>query len=335
MRGDAAARRHGRGSGSALQRAARRGDAVGGSHDGPTERHTRPERAPHAIRRAPSPANDCATRDLVLTSDKPRRAVLGNPGDVAMDIRLRNRSGINCVLDGWPGVDFVGGKAEPPTKCVPGHPGRQHLGRIDTTSRRRLSVTRYGPGHPTAVRLAPGRSTSFSLVWKSATETVCNGADFYDPPYAADIWVPGDSAPVVVTLLPISPCHGKIGITPFGITGRGPSPHLSGVTSPTEVEVCVDFGPYIDSRAWGGYVIDPGSTTPTTPTRSPRTRLRPNRRSHDHGEARSRHVTMTLDAHAHVLGTTLRAAADQVDDALGLDDSDEGSEDVVEPGTDD
>ncbi|MEU6317126.1 DUF4232 domain-containing protein [Streptomyces sp. NPDC047009] len=62
----------------------------------------------------PSPANDCATRDLVLTSDKPRRAVLGNPGDVAMDIRLRNRSGINCVLDGWPGVDFVGGKAEPP-----------------------------------------------------------------------------------------------------------------------------------------------------------------------------------------------------------------------------
>ncbi|MGI5138694.1 MULTISPECIES: hypothetical protein [unclassified Streptomyces] len=44
---------------------------------------------------------------------------------------------------------------------------------------------------------------------------------------------------------------------------------------------------------------------------------------------------MTLDTHAHVLGTTLRVAADQVDDALGLDDSDEGSEDVVEPGTDD
>ncbi|MGW2931020.1 hypothetical protein ACWDA7_03940 [Streptomyces sp. NPDC001156] len=178
-----------------------------------------PSASPTRSAASPSPANDCATRDLVLTSDKPRRAVLGNPGDVAMDMRLRNRSGISCVLDGWPGVVFVGGEAEPPTKCVPGYPGPQCLGRIDTTTRRPLSVTRYGPGRPTAVRLAPGRSTSFSLVWKSATETVCNGADFYDPPYAADIWVPGDSAPVVVTPLPISPCHGKIAITPFGVTG--------------------------------------------------------------------------------------------------------------------
>jgi hypothetical protein len=47
------------------------------------------------------------------------------------------------------------------------------------------------------------------------------------------------------------------------------------------------------------------------------------------------HVTMTLHTYAHVLGTTLRAAADQVDDALDLDDSDEGSEDVVESGTND
>ncbi|MFE2018004.1 hypothetical protein ACFW9O_08110 [Streptomyces sp. NPDC059499] len=28
-------------------------------------------------------------------------------------------------------------------------------------------------------------------------------------------------------------------------------------------------------------------------------------------------ITMTLDTYAHVMGTTLRAAADQMDDALG------------------
>ncbi|MFF3879335.1 DUF4232 domain-containing protein [Streptomyces sp. NPDC001978] len=186
-----------------------------------------PSASPTRSAVSPSPAvasgggsgNDCAARDLVLTSDRPRGAVLGNPGDVAMDVRLRNRSGIRCVLDGWPGVVFIGGGEEMPTECVPGYPGPQCVGRVDTTTRRTLSVTRYGPGHPTAVRLAPGQSTSFSVVWKSATATVCIGADFYYPPYAWDIWVPGDSAPLVLTPLPISPCHGKIGITPFGVTG--------------------------------------------------------------------------------------------------------------------
>ncbi|MEJ8670117.1 site-specific integrase [Streptomyces sp. MS1.AVA.1] len=37
-------------------------------------------------------------------------------------------------------------------------------------------------------------------------------------------------------------------------------------------------------------------------------------------------ITMTLDTYAHVMGTTLRAAADQMDDALGLNNSDEDSE---------
>ncbi|MEU2990886.1 site-specific integrase [Streptomyces griseoincarnatus] len=37
-------------------------------------------------------------------------------------------------------------------------------------------------------------------------------------------------------------------------------------------------------------------------------------------------ITMTLDTYAHVMGTTLRAAADRMDDALGLDD-DQGDAD--------
>ncbi|GAA3866482.1 site-specific integrase [Streptomyces lannensis] len=39
-------------------------------------------------------------------------------------------------------------------------------------------------------------------------------------------------------------------------------------------------------------------------------------------------ITMTLDTYAHVMGTTLRAAADQMDDALGLDDGEADSEDA-------
>ncbi|MFD1658123.1 tyrosine-type recombinase/integrase [Streptomyces caeni] len=38
-------------------------------------------------------------------------------------------------------------------------------------------------------------------------------------------------------------------------------------------------------------------------------------------------ITMTLDTYAHVMGTTLRAAADRMDDALGLDDEGETEDD--------
>ena len=38
-------------------------------------------------------------------------------------------------------------------------------------------------------------------------------------------------------------------------------------------------------------------------------------------------ITMTLDTYAHVMGTTLRAAADQMDDALGLDDDESDPKD--------
>ncbi|MGI5137018.1 hypothetical protein [Streptomyces sp. CA-106110] len=60
--------------------------------------------------------------------------------------------------------------------------------------------------------------TTFDLVRKSATEKICVGDDFYAPPYAGHVWVPGDSAALVVSCPPldISPCQGKIGITPFG-----------------------------------------------------------------------------------------------------------------------
>lgn len=34
-------------------------------------------------------------------------------------------------------------------------------------------------------------------------------------------------------------------------------------------------------------------------------------------------ITMTLDTYAHVMSTTLKAAADRMDDALGLDESEE------------
>jgi integrase len=42
-------------------------------------------------------------------------------------------------------------------------------------------------------------------------------------------------------------------------------------------------------------------------------------------------ITMTLDTYAHVTGTTLRAAADQMANALGYDDSGEDSPSEEEP----
>ncbi|WP_308310686.1 tyrosine-type recombinase/integrase [Streptomyces sp. GbtcB6] len=44
-------------------------------------------------------------------------------------------------------------------------------------------------------------------------------------------------------------------------------------------------------------------------------------------------ITMTLDTYAHVMNTTLRAAADRMDDALGLDDPKEDSQEEQEPDT--
>ncbi|MEU6577726.1 tyrosine-type recombinase/integrase [Streptomyces sp. NPDC046805] len=45
-------------------------------------------------------------------------------------------------------------------------------------------------------------------------------------------------------------------------------------------------------------------------------------------------ITMTLDTYAHVMGTTLQAAADRIDDALRLDEPDEKSEGEEKPDTD-
>ncbi|MEU6220523.1 hypothetical protein ABZ845_23845 [Streptomyces sp. NPDC047022] len=45
-------------------------------------------------------------------------------------------------------------------------------------------------------------------------------------------------------------------------------------------------------------------------------------------------ITMTLDTYAHVMDTTLRAAAEQMDAALDLDGSDAKSDGEVEPDAD-
>ncbi|MFF3561815.1 DUF4232 domain-containing protein [Streptomyces sp. NPDC002574] len=157
---------------------------------------------------------DCAARDLGLTGNFSRKAVLGSPGDEAMDILLSNRSGAACLLRGWPGITFYGENT-----ILHCDAGCNDDGFIDPVSPRPLSVTRYGPSRPAAVDLAPGQSTTFSLVWKSATETVCTGEDFYNPPYGAHVLVPGDSAALDITPLDISPCRGRIAVTPFGVSG--------------------------------------------------------------------------------------------------------------------
>lgn len=160
---------------------------------------------------------DCAAGDLILSGNMPRKAVLGEPGEIAIDILLRNRSGAACLLRGWPGITFYGENIV--MTCMVGSIATGCGELVDANSPRPLTVTRYGPGRPAAVDLASGQSTTFSVVWKSTTQTVCNGEDYYDPPHGAHVFVPGDSSPLTLTPLDISPCRGKIAITPFGVSG--------------------------------------------------------------------------------------------------------------------
>lgn len=44
-------------------------------------------------------------------------------------------------------------------------------------------------------------------------------------------------------------------------------------------------------------------------------------------------ITMTLDTYAHVTHTTLRAAADRMDEALGVDEEQDVQEDEAGPDT--
>jgi hypothetical protein len=74
------------------------------------------------------------------------------------------------------------------------------------------------------------------------------------------------------------------------------------------------FGAYLTYWLAG---IAPARLKPATPTRA---------RHAEHST-----ITMTLDPYPHVMHTTLRAAADRIDDALGVDNAEDTDTNGVGP----
>ncbi|MGW2706469.1 DUF4232 domain-containing protein [Streptomyces sp. NPDC001340] len=156
----------------------------------------------------------CATRDLTASEGHTGLPAGGESGWFGTPIQLRNHSGSACRLRGWPGLTFFGDGIV--RVCAKGDPSPSCGKPASTSGTRPFEITRSsGHGVPDIV-LAPGHSTSFTLVWQGSS--FCGA--LVDAPYGVDIRVPGDSHPL--TVLPaahISPCERRIEVTPFGVAG--------------------------------------------------------------------------------------------------------------------
>ncbi|MFE1882185.1 DUF4232 domain-containing protein [Streptomyces diastatochromogenes] len=156
----------------------------------------------------------CATRDLTVSEGQTGLPASGESGWFGTPIQLRNHSGSACRLRGWPGLTFYGdgtirgcAKGDASTAC--GKP-------LSTSGTRPFTITRSSARSLPDILLTPGRTTTFTLVWQGSYSC---GA-YVDSPYGVDIRVPGDSH--ALTLIPataISPCEGRIEVTPFGVVG--------------------------------------------------------------------------------------------------------------------
>lgn len=90
---------------------------------------------------------------------------------------------------------------------------------LSTSGPRSFPVTLTSPHDLPDILLAPGHTTSFTLVWQSPFGAACVDG-WIDPAYGVDIRVPGDSRAVtLVSIGGIQPCGGRVQVTPFGVVG--------------------------------------------------------------------------------------------------------------------
>ncbi|WP_143684127.1 DUF4232 domain-containing protein [Streptomyces diastatochromogenes] len=163
---------------------------------------------------AAPPAPACAARDLTASEGRTGLPADGDSGWFGTPIVLRNHSSSACRLRGWPGLTFFGDAVV--RVCAKGDPSPSCGKPTSTSGTRPFAITRSSAHSLPDIALAPGHSTSFTLVWQGSY--FCGA--LVDAPYGVDIRVPGDSH--VLTLLPtaqISPCEGRIEVTPFGVVG--------------------------------------------------------------------------------------------------------------------
>ncbi|MFE7565641.1 DUF4232 domain-containing protein [Streptomyces sp. NPDC057539] len=186
----------------------------------PTPRQEAAPANPPARTTAPAhdPAPACAANDLTTSAGRSGPPSDSQPGWFATPILLRNKSAATCRLRGWPGITFFGDATI--QGCAVGDPSPA-CGKPQSTSRpRSFSITRSSVDTLPDVLLAPGDTTSFTLVWEGGGMHTCVGTPFEWSPYGADIRVPGDSRALTLAPFPnLYPCEGKIEITPFGVAG--------------------------------------------------------------------------------------------------------------------
>ncbi|MFD6721297.1 DUF4232 domain-containing protein [Streptomyces sp. NPDC060131] len=190
----------------------------------PGEKTTRRQEAaptnPSARTAVPSQdrAPACAANELTASEGRGGPPSSRQPGWFATPILLRNKSAVTCRLRGWPGITFFGDATI--QGCAADDPSPA-CGRPQSTSGpRSFSITRSSVDALPDVLLAPGDTTSFTLVWEGGGMHTCVGTPFERSPYGADIRVPGDSRALTLAPFPnLYPCEGRIEITPFGVAG--------------------------------------------------------------------------------------------------------------------
>lgn len=163
---------------------------------------------------AAPPVAACAARDLTASEGRTGLPADGESDWFGTPVQLRNHSGSACRLHGWPGLTFFGDGVL--RACAKGDPSPSCGKPASTSGTRPFAITRSSAHGVPDIVLAPGHSTSFTLVWQGSYSC---GA-LVDAPYGIDIRVPGDSR--ALTLLPaaqLSPCEGRIEVIPFGVAG--------------------------------------------------------------------------------------------------------------------
>ncbi|MCF3129460.1 DUF4232 domain-containing protein [Streptomyces olivochromogenes] len=168
----------------------------------------RPTPSRTAAAAAPAPA--CAARDLTASE---AQGAGGGSGWFFTPIQLRNHSGSACRLRGWPGLVFYGDGTI--KACGPGDHSPSCGKPLSRTEPRSFSVARSPARTLPDVSLAPGDTTTFTLVWKGSYS--CD--TYVTPPYGIAVRVPGDSrALTVIPTVAISPCDEYLEVTAFGLT---------------------------------------------------------------------------------------------------------------------
>ncbi|MFJ4845194.1 MULTISPECIES: DUF4232 domain-containing protein [unclassified Streptomyces] len=158
---------------------------------------------------------DCSAPDLTASTAYPG-LFSGQYGEQTVTrVLLRNAGRSTCRLNGWPGLIFYG--YDMVSICLPGPTPHTRSCPPGTrlNEQRRLTTVRSRLRPPADVVLSPGHSTSFDLLWLNSLSIDCSHP-VPESPLRAEVRVPHDARPVVLSKPGLQPCDGLIEVTTFG-----------------------------------------------------------------------------------------------------------------------